>query len=476
MPAYRRSKKIVAQVGGETENGKNGGDGGQGDRIAPAQWKQDNQNRYQSASVARTVSARLRSESVWLMSEVGRATTAAQKDSNFRLEEKLRDTNNWRTELQNELDNVVGETEQLVETRNQLESAIDQTKRPLRVTTTCLLAREGRKAGDRVRDSVEVSLEKEVDMIRIQQGKMRDFLVQVNKQLGANQTSQARLELDLDNKDAALDIDHTCHNIHNNTADIQLHGGIERQRKGSGTTTWEKKSDRNVQDAQRTRAKSEKIRADVEHHLATAANAMLEAWNSSNQSFTARIGECSEAHSKLQAHFSLNLQEMYDLSRHIANIKSAIKAKQAPIKVAQTRLELRTHRPNGEAIKDMPQIRLTQEIAELQTHLAKLNSKLAEAEGALKMLRNTKRQLREDLNTKATSLVIDRQKCMAIRLNFPYHTRCVCTAAKDEENQDLELLGDEFGEEEEERTVKIKQIKRKSARKPRIRQTYYMKF
>ena len=96
---------------------------------------------------------------------------------------------------------------------------------------------------------------------------------------------------------------------------------------------------------------------------------------------------------------------MYDLSRHIANIKSAIKAKQAPIKVAQTRLELRTHRPNGEAIKDMPQIRLTQEIAELQTHLAKLNSKLAEAEGALKMLRNTKRQLREDLNTKVGGAV-----------------------------------------------------------------------
>ena len=111
---------------------------------------------FLSASVARTVSARLRSESAWLMSEVGRATTASQKDSNFRLEEKLRDTNNWRTELQNELDNMVAETEQLVETRNQLESAIDQTKRPLRVTTTCLLAREGRKAGDRVRDNVEV--------------------------------------------------------------------------------------------------------------------------------------------------------------------------------------------------------------------------------------------------------------------------------------------------------------------------------
>ena len=52
-------------------------------------------------------------------------------------------------------------------------------------------------------------------------------------------------------KDAALDIDHTCHNIHNNTADIQLHGGIERQNGTLGDmVTWEKKSDKNVLDAQ----------------------------------------------------------------------------------------------------------------------------------------------------------------------------------------------------------------------------------
>ena len=51
------------------------------------------------------------------MKEVGRATQSSQKDSNFRLEEKLRDTNNWRSELQSELDAVLGETELLVETR-----------------------------------------------------------------------------------------------------------------------------------------------------------------------------------------------------------------------------------------------------------------------------------------------------------------------------------------------------------------------
>ena len=60
---------------------------------------------------------------------------------------------------------------------------------------------------------------------------------------------------------------------------------------------------------------------------------------------------------------------------------------------------------------------------------------MAEAEAAMKMLKNTKRELKDDLNIKALSLVIDRQKCMAIRLNFPYHTRCVCSTAKEDEAQ-----------------------------------------
>ena len=115
------------------------------------------------------------------MKEVGRATQASQKDSNFRLEEKLRDTNNWRCELQTEMDSITGETEMLVETRFQLQSSVEQTQRPLRVTTACLIAREERRAGDRVRDMVEVSLEKEVDTIRSQQGRMRDLLVQVGQ-------------------------------------------------------------------------------------------------------------------------------------------------------------------------------------------------------------------------------------------------------------------------------------------------------
>ena len=143
-------------------------------------------------------------------------------------------------------------------------------------------------------------------------------------------------------------------------------------------------------------------------------------------------------------------------------------------------------------------MRLTQEVAELQSSLSKLNSKMAEAEAAMKMLKNTKRELKDDLNIKALSLVIDRQKCMAIRLNFPYHTRCVCSTAKEDEAQvnqnvimiyvklqclfcvglwkDLALYGNELDHPIEEAPPKIRIHKKKGIKRPKVRQTYYMKF
>ena len=41
-----------------------------------------------------------------IYTKVGTATARSQQDSNFRLEEKLRDTNQWRAELQGEVHNI----------------------------------------------------------------------------------------------------------------------------------------------------------------------------------------------------------------------------------------------------------------------------------------------------------------------------------------------------------------------------------
>jgi len=52
------------------------------------------------------------------------------------------------------------------------------------------------------------------------------------------------------------------------------------------------------------------------------------------------------------------LQEIFDMEKNIELIKKSISDKEAPMMVAQTRLETRTHRPNIELCRDPVQHRL----------------------------------------------------------------------------------------------------------------------
>ena len=64
-----------------------------------------------------------------------------------------------------------------------------------------------------VNDNPENSLMREVDTIKSCQDKMRRTLEQVNHQLGMNRNARHQLERDLANKDSAIGIDHTCHQV-----------------------------------------------------------------------------------------------------------------------------------------------------------------------------------------------------------------------------------------------------------------------
>ena len=85
-------------------------------------------------------------------------------------------------------------------------------------------------------------------------------------------------------------------------------------------------------------------------------------WNNTNMSFQQRITESNDAHNKLQSHLSKTMQEIYDQEKHIEALKQAIRNKGPPLKVAQTRLEARAHRPDVELCRDPPHHRLVEEV------------------------------------------------------------------------------------------------------------------
>jgi len=95
------------------------------------------------------------------------------------------------------------------------------------------------------------------------------------------------------------------------------------------------------------------------------------------------------------------------------------------MRVAQTRLDERTRRPNVELCRDPSQLRLVTEVSTIDTTIITLKNRLREAEDTLQGLVHTKAQLEHDLSVKANSLFIDQEKCMGMRKTFPTTPRLV---------------------------------------------------
>ena len=114
-----------------------------------------------------------------------------------------------------------------------------------------------------------------------------------------------------------------------------------------------------------------------------------------------------------------NFNPFFVQEKHIQHLKKAIRDKEAPLKVAQSRLEARTHRPDMELCRDPPHHRIVEEVGQIQESVDLLNRKLNEAEHSHQDLLVNKARLEHDLKIKSNSLFIDREKCLSSRKSFP---------------------------------------------------------
>lgn len=83
--------------------------------------------------------------------------------------------------------------------------------------------------------------------------------------------------------------------------------------------------------------------------------------------------------------------------------------------LAQTRLDIRSQRPNKELVRDPIQYGLIGEVGEISMSVEQLHQRLADSESALKALIRSQLSLEEDIQVKTNSLTIDQDQCMALR-------------------------------------------------------------
>ncbi|KAG7491380.1 hypothetical protein MATL_G00003070 [Megalops atlanticus] len=395
-------------------------------RYMPDDWHKSNQSNYWESESTRNSAERLRRDTIRLIQDKEQLTRRTQENTSKNIGERINDISFWRSELNHEIENMVGEINALSEVKRRLERALAETEGPLQVSQECLYHREKRMSIDLVHDDVEKDLIKEVEVIKSCQARMRRHLDRAIAQLASNRAAQHELEKDISDKVSAHRIDDRCHQLRNTSDGISYYRGIERLDPSvSLPESWSRFTDTNILHSQSERAASQKLREEIEILLNTTSNEMWNQFNAVNVAFTNRMSETADAKNNLQTHLAKTLQEIFQTEMLIEALKKAIRDKENPLKVAQTRLEERTRRPNVELCRDNPHHRLISEVREIEDTIQKLRERLLEAESALQTLVKTKVTLEHDLSVKANSLFLDQEKCMGMRRSFPSAPRLV---------------------------------------------------
>jgi len=115
-------------------------------------------------------------------------------------------------------------------------------------------------------------------------------------------------------------------------------------------------------------------------------------------------------------------RQTLEVEETIEKLRRAIADKQNPMKLAQTRLEGRSERPNVELCRDGVQYRLVEEVTIIGQSVEKLRESLAAAEDAAKALRRQQLEIEGDLAVKANTLYVDETECAGIRRSINIQT------------------------------------------------------
>ncbi|KAL9826548.1 tektin-1 isoform 1-T3 [Geothlypis trichas] len=385
-------------------------------KVHPSEWYTANKMQRASTESQKSRSECMISESWRLVDEIEKTTQKTQSDVNKKLEQRREEIKFWKQELDNKLEQIVHETEILLTFKNRLERALEGCKEPLVVAQKCLLYRQRRVGIDLVHDEVEQQLLKEVEVLQGIIALLGRTLEQTNEQIRRNRSAKYDLDMDLKDKFTALTIDDYCASLTNDTPHI-IYADNAMKLEGNFVSPedWIDFTNINVEKADKQRNSSLALKALIDGILSQIANDMRKQCEMVNNAFRNRVEEVKDAKHKLETLLAMVMDETASQEKNIAALKKAITDKEAPVKVAQTRLEARNHRPNVELCYDTVHSSLMSEVQEITKNIQRLKDALAQAQTELKGLSHRQLSLEEEIKVKENTLYIDEVLCMQMR-------------------------------------------------------------
>ncbi|XP_052384762.1 tektin-4 isoform X1 [Oncorhynchus keta] len=389
-------------------------------KYSPEEWHINNFSTLHQAATDRNNAERICHESKTLYQETEAGTLRTQAEGTRHLGERLQHIHFWKSELQRHIEKLVAETDLLLGQKRRLLKALDATEIPFAIATDNLTCRERRLGPDLVKDGVEEELLKEVELIRSIQALLKRTLSQAVNQIKCNRDAKQTLELDWSDKYQAYSLDDQCGRYNNMSTDTQYHPNSDNlQDQLCNRDAWVSFTQDNLSVAQREEQASVELRLLVERVLQETAEDLRVQCSNVDQAFSQRCLQLTEAKTQLQLHLTQILDQIGAQERNIVSLQQALYDKEAPLRVAQSRLHQRSHRPHMELCRDNPQFSLVGEAGQISQTMSSLQQQLSAARSSLSHLEESRMVLEKDIGCKTHSLLIDRDKCMSHRTRYP---------------------------------------------------------
>ncbi|GLD52898.1 tektin-1 [Lates japonicus] len=365
-----------------------------------------------SIEVLRNHSELFRAECMRLILETDKACKRMKDDDNKRLDQRVRDIQFLKKELELKLEEIIVEIDVLIALQSRVVKALEACKEPLRVTVLCLEERMKRPPSERLHDDVDCELLKEREVIEGVASLLQRVVEQITEQIRLNRSAKYHLEQDLKEKFEAQCIDNSCALM--TTHSINNQPKSKNSVLQSLTVTpkqWENISDINIAKAEQQKTNSLYLRALVESLLEQTATDIQKQVQATTTALQLNIQEIKSAKSQMEDQLSKIQSEFASQQRIREDLQVAITENEQFLRLAQARLDLRRLRPSKEQCHDPAQTQLLVEVQQLTAHINKLHEAVAQSEEGQRALVRCQLELQENTEIKASSLYIDEVIC-----------------------------------------------------------------
>ncbi|KAI3381180.1 hypothetical protein SNEBB_008607, partial [Seison nebaliae] len=381
-------------------------------KYTPVEWHENNHEVAYSAFATRNMSENARQKTQKCIYQTAEITNKLQKESTERLKERLKDINSWKQELHRDIDLMKQEIDDLLKSRTRLQLALDATYIPLEIATENLETRRRKYGVCNVTDEVELQLFREVELLNTIQKLLKRTIEEADIQQKGNKRAKEILELDWSNKLEAERCDSISANRKNTDKNNMYYMGAAKFIDNQSTPeSWAENCHHHLVSAQSERMTSEKLRQLIDNMLSDTTKDLRQQADTVDKSVSRRIQEIEDALNKLRKNEQETIIEITNQEKNIADIRAAIKAKEAPLKVAQSRLHDRGEfRPQIESCRDPAQEALIFEVQTLTQSIDALKNQLSDGEFCLRSLQDSRMNLAKEIQMKENSLELDKDR------------------------------------------------------------------